>query len=87
MITQAILYAFNVVVTTLLGFIPNLPSFPTAVTNALATMNSIIVAPINMISYLYTPLIATFVFGLILVILNFDNIYKLVMFILHKVRG
>lgn len=87
MITQAVLYALNAVVTTLLGFLPSLPSFPDTVTSALSTINSIIIAPIHLISYLYTPLIAAFVFGLILVILNFDNIYKLVMFVMHKVRG
>lgn len=87
MITQAILTAFANVVQFLLAIVPNIPSFPSGLLSSIDYFNGIVVGVIGIIAYLYTPVLSVFVFTAILVLLNFDNVYKLVLWFLHKVRG
>ena len=87
MITESILNAFNATVQFILSLLPNIPSFPTAVTDALDTIVQLISDTVGVIAYIYTPLILVFVFTLFVAVIAFDNIYKFVMWVLHKIRG
>lgn len=87
MITEAILSGFQAVVTILLGLLPSLPSIPDPVIEALDMFVDLIADVVGVISYLYTPTILVLVFTVLIAIINFEVIYKFVLWIYHKVRG
>ena len=87
MITEAILNAFQSVVTFILTLLPNIPAMPTGISDAANGLINSIAQVIGVISYIYTPVMLVFVFTLLLAVLGFDLIYKFVLWVLHKVRG
>lgn len=87
MITEAIFNAFSIVIQTLLGLLPNIPNMPQPVTDSINTIIDLVGQTIGLISYIYTPIVLVFVFTLFIAVLFFDNIYKLVLWVYHKIRG
>lgn len=87
MIIEGILTVFSFLLEFLLGLLPNLPSLPASITDGIDTLFDSVTGVIGLISYLYTPVLTIFVFTAVLVLLNFDNVYKLVLWFYHKVRG
>jgi len=87
MITEGILNVFNSVIQFILNLLPSIPQMPSPIVVALNTIVSLISDTVGVISYIYTPVMLIFVFTLFIAVLAFDNIYKLAMWILHKIRG
>lgn len=87
MITEAILKALQSSTYFLLSWIPNVPPMPDNIIDATDNIIDIISDVVGVISYIYTPLVFLFVFGAILAILGFDALYKIGLWIYHKVRG
>lgn len=87
MITEAILNGFYAVVTFVLGLLPSLPAMPETIANGSQAVVNAVSNTVGVISYIYTPTVLIFVFVVLVAILNFDAIYKLSLWIYHKVRG
>lgn len=87
MITEFILAGFQTVVQILLFLIPNIPSMPTGIADAMDMVVGMITSTVGVISYIYTPVVFIFIFTAVLAILGFDFIYKFVLWVLHKVKG
>jgi len=87
MITETILGAFQGAVTLLLGLLPDIPDIPSEVEAGISTFIDLIGQTVGVIAYIYTPTILLLVFGILIAIINFDAIYKFVLWVLHKVRG
>lgn len=87
MIVEFILNAFYGFVTFIIGIFPSLPPMPIQIQQGTQVIIDLIGNTIGVISYIYTPFIFTTAFVLLLAILNFDVIYKLVLWVYHKVRG
>lgn len=87
MITEAILNGFLSVTQFLLDILPSVPEMPSGILFALDTITSLISETIGLLAYIYTPVLLVFVFTLFVAVLAFDNIYKLVLFVSHKIRG
>lgn len=87
MITEAILSGFYSVVTTILSLLPDIPQIPNEISNGLSMITSLIGQTVGTISYLYTPWVLIGVFTILIAIINFEMIYKLVLWVYHKIRG
>jgi len=87
MIVEFILNAFYGFTTFVIGLFPSLPAMPQSIVVEANTVIALIGNGVGVISYLYTPVIFSIVFVLFVAVLNFDVIYKLVLWIYHKVRG
>lgn len=87
MILQAILTALQFTVEFLLAIVPNIPSFGEDILDGMEYFTDLVAGVIGLVAYLESPAILVFAFTAMLVLLNFDNVYKLVLWFLHKVRG
>jgi len=87
MIVEAILNVFSTLIQFLLGLLPNIPQMPSDITAGLSYITNIITGTVSLVAYLESTVILVFAFTAILVILNFDNVYKLTKWFYHLVRG
>lgn len=87
MITEAILNVFRFTMDFLLSVVPSIPSFPSGILSSLTYLNTLVGSVVGFVAYLFTPTLTVFIFTSILVLLNFDNVYKLALWFWHKVRG
>lgn len=87
MITEAILSIFTAIIEFLLNLLPNVPSMDSTILAGLNYIRDLIVGVVGLISYIESPLILIFAFTAILIVLNFDNIYKLAKWFYHLIRG
>jgi len=87
MITEFLLSVLGAVPLFIFGILPDLPPFPSEITDAINDMASMVGDVVGTISYLYTPVIFGVVLGLILSILLFEQVYHLALWVYHKVRG
>lgn len=87
MITEAILNIFLSLIQFLLGILPNIPPMPTVITSGITYIIGIITSAVSLVAYLESSAILVFGFTAIFILLNFDNVYKLVKWFYHLVRG
>ena len=87
MITESILDVFKGTVQFILNLLPNIPSFPDGILNGINYLQNIASGVMGLVSYLLTPPVVIFVFTAVIILLNFDNVYKLASWFWHKVRG
>lgn len=87
MIVEVLLNVFKSVIEFSLSILPNIPQFPSAITDSTTYIISLVGGAVGLVSYLFTPYLTVFAFTMFLVILNFDNVYKLSLWVLHKIRG
>jgi len=87
MITEAILNVFQFLIQGILFLLPNLPQMPGNIAGAMDSIVNTIGGTVGIISYIYTPPVFIFIFTFIVAILSFDSIYKLALWVLHKIRG
>lgn len=87
MITEFILRGFQTAVSLVLGILPDIPSMPENISSAMNFVVGLIGDTVGVIAYIYTPPVFVFIFAFFLAILGFDMIYKLALWILHKIRG
>lgn len=84
MILEAIL---NLVVTLLkfcFGWI-NIPSFPEELTNSIDTFLNLIFDNLSLLGFFVRPLTITLVIPTLIILLNFEDVYKLTMWIIKKI--
>ena len=87
MIIQALLDFFQGAIKFLLNILPNIPQMPSGIQAGLNGITTTIGQVTGVIAYIYTPVILIFVFTAIVAVLSFDSVYKLVLWIWHKIRG
>lgn len=63
----------------------NLPSFPESLQSSLDSFLDLIFSGINLFGFFIRPLTIQVVIPLLIIIINFDKVYKLTMFILKKI--
>lgn len=86
MIIEAILNVFQGALTGLLSLLPNLPDLPDGITDAVDGIVDSIMGVIGVMAYLYTPPLLTIAFVILVAVINFDSIYKFVLWVYHKIR-
>jgi len=87
MITEAIIGAFKSVTVFILSIIPNLPQIPQNIQDATNSFINTISSVVGVISYLYTPVIFVLIFTILIAVINFEVIYKMAIWVYHKIRG
>jgi len=87
MITEFILSVLGAVPLLIFSILPDLPPFPSEITDGINDFVGMIGDVVGVISYLYTPTIFGIVLGLILAILTFEQVYHLALWVYKKIRG
>lgn len=87
MIIEAILNVFQGALTALLGLLPNLPDLSSGITSAVTGVVNSITDVIGVMAYLYTPPLLTTAFVILVAVINFDSIYKFILWVYHKIRA
>ncbi len=85
MIIETILNLLKFLLTTIFGILPDLPDMPGAIVDGITSFLDIIFDNVGLLG-LFVP-ISTIkvVIPIVVLIMNFDDIYKLVMFIIKKI--
>lgn len=84
MIVSSIMDLFKSLIKIMFGFI-NLPNFPDVLTSAIDTILEIVFGSFNLLAFFIRPTTIKIVIPVLLVLINFDEIYSLTMFILKKI--
>ena len=84
MIIESILNLLKNVLFTVFGWI-NLPDLPETLTNGLDTFLDLIFENAGVLGFFVRPLTITIVIPVVIIIVNFDKVYKLTMWILKKI--
>lgn len=84
MIIEVLLNAIKSLLFICFGWI-NLPSFPEGLQTSLNSFMDLIFSGINLFGLFIRPTTIRLVIPLLLIIINFDKIYKLTMYVLKKI--
>lgn len=84
MIIQLILNLLKTLLFTVFSWI-NLPQFPEGLTNSLNNFIDLIFDNLNLLGFFIRPATITIVIPVLIILINFDKIYKLTMWILNKI--
>lgn len=84
MIIQLILNLLKTLLFTVFSWI-NLPQFPEGLTNSLNNFIDLIFDNLNLLGFFIRPVTITIVIPVLIILINFDKIYKLTMWILKKI--
>jgi len=84
MILEFVLSVVGTVLRALFGVLPDLPEAPAWLTTTLDTFIGSVMSGVAFVSYIMTPTIFIFVLSTFLVLLNFEYIYHLVLWIIKK---
>lgn len=84
MIIESILNLLYRVITLVFGILPNIPSFE-GFENSVDTVFNVIFNNVDLLSCFIRPTSIQLVIPLLIIIINFDKIYKLAMFIIRKI--
>lgn len=85
MIVSSILDLLKFLITTIFGILPNIPAMPTDLTNGINTFLDIIFDNVGLLG-LFVPInVMKIAIPIAIVIINFDHIYKLTLWILKKI--
>lgn len=63
----------------------NLPQFPEELTNSLNSFIDLIFDNLNLLGFFIRPATITIVIPVLIILINFDKVYKLTMWILKKI--
>ena len=63
----------------------NLPQFPEGLTNSLNSFIDLIFDNLNLLGFFIRPVTITIVIPVLIILINFDKVYKLTMWILKKI--
>lgn len=69
----------------LFWIVPSLPQMPEEITSAITTVFSYLVGATNFVSWLLTPQLLVFIVSTSILILTFDTVYGMVMWVLRKI--
>lgn len=84
MIIEALLNLIKVLLNVAFGWI-NLPSFPSELTESVNTFLSLIFDNLSLLGFFIRPLTLTVSIPLLVILLNFEKVYTLIMWILRKI--
>lgn len=85
MIVSSILDLLKFLITTIFGILPNIPSMPETLTNGINTFLDIIFDNVGLLG-LFVPIdVMKIAIPIAIIIINFDHIYKLTLWILKKI--
>lgn len=84
LILETILNLFKAVLFVVFGWI-NLPQFPETLTNGIDTVLDLIFGAVNLLGFFIRIETIQIVIPILIILINFDKVYKLTMFILRKI--
>ena len=84
MIIQLILNLLKTLLFSVFSWI-NLPQFPEELTNSLNSVIDLIFDNLNLLGFFIRPVTITIVIPVLIILINFDKVYKLTMWILKKI--
>lgn len=84
MIIELLLNLIKVLLNVVFGWI-NIPPFPVELTNSVNTFLDLIFDNLSLLGFFIRPITLTIAIPLLIILLNFDKVYKLVMFIVKKI--
>lgn len=84
MIISSILDLFKSLLKVVFGFI-NLPPFPEVLASAIDTFLEIIFGSFSLLAFFVRPATIKIVVPVLIILINFEEVYKLTMFILKKI--
>lgn len=84
MIIQLILNLLKTLLFSVFSWI-NLPQFPEGLTNSLDSFIDLIFDNLNLLGFFIRPATITIVIPVLIILINFDKVYKLTMWILKKI--
>lgn len=84
MILQALLNLVFGLLKVCFGWI-NLPAFPEGLKTSIDTFLSLIFDNLTILGFFIRPITITVVIPILIILLNFDNVYKFTMWILKKI--
>ena len=84
MIIQLILNLLKTLLFSVFSWI-NLPQFPEGLTNSLNSFIDLIFDNLNLLGFFIRPATITIVIPVLIILINFDKVYKLTMWILKKI--
>lgn len=87
MITDILLGFLQGAFDLMFGWLPGLPMISPEVMSTIDAILGYIPDIVGALAYLYTPAFFTFLVIVAIALFNFDNIYKIILWIYHKIRG
>lgn len=84
MIISSILNLIKTVLFTVFGWI-NIPAFPTELTTNINSFLDLIFNNLRLLGFFIRPITLQIAIPILIVLLNFENLYKLTMWILRKI--
>ena len=84
MLIQLILNLLKTLLFSVFSWI-NLPQFPEGLTNSLNSFIDLIFDNLNLLGFFIRPATITIVIPVLIILINFDKVYKLTMWILKKI--
>ena len=84
MIIESILNIVKTLLQFVFGWI-NIPPFPVELTNGINSFLSLIFNNLNLLGFFIRPVTLTVSIPILIILLNFDEVYKLTMWILRKI--
>lgn len=84
MILEAILNIVFTLLQFVFGWI-NIPQFPDQLTNSIDSFLDLIFDNLNLLGFFIRPITLTVAIPILIILLNFDQVYRLTMWILRKI--
>lgn len=84
MILEALLNIIKVLLQVVFGWI-NIPGFPEELTNSINTFLELIFGNLSLLGFFIRPITLTVGIPVLIILINFEQVYKLTMWILKKV--
>lgn len=84
MILEALLNLIQLLLNVVFGWI-NIPQFPESLTSSVESFLDLIFENLSLLGFFIRPMTLTVAIPLLIILLNFDKIYKLAMFIIKKI--
>jgi len=69
----------------ILSILPDIPNVPENIQDMADYVIELIAETVGVIAYLYTPTLFIFIFTMLIILINFDTLYRLVMWIARKI--
>lgn len=84
MIIEALLNLIKLLLNVVFGWI-NIPQFPEGLTNSVDTFLSLVFDNLSLLGFFIRPETLMISIPLLIILLNFEQVYKLVMYIVRKI--
>lgn len=85
MIVKWFLDAIYLLVTTVLGVIPNLPAMDSNITNSLNYASTVLTNGVGFVKYFYGGAFFNVIIGIGILLINFDVLWNTAFFIIRKI--